>query len=91
MNYTVKKLREHRYAQCEVVKYNTPQKDICFYSYNTPVIQIKYLFGKRYVLCTGTYSQTTRKQIGWFLREYAPDLNYYDMKKISGKNKFTIM
>lgn len=37
------------------------------------------------VECTGTYSQTTRKQIGWFLKEYMPHLNYFDMKSIVGK------
>lgn len=35
--------------------------------------------------CTGTYSATTRKQMAWFLKEYAPDLTYYDMKAIVGK------
>ena len=35
--------------------------------------------------CTGTYSQTTRKQIGYFLKEYFGDLDYYDMKNIAGE------
>ena len=33
-----------------------------------------------FVTCTGTYSQTTRRQISWFLREFFPTLTYYDMK-----------
>ena len=28
-----------------------------------------------------------RKQIGYFLKEYAPDLCYYDMKKIVGEGE----
>ena len=29
---------------------------------------------------SGLYSATTRKQIGYFLKEYVPQLNYYDIK-----------
>ena len=87
---TINRLKEHKYAQCYVASDETG-KNIIFYSYRTPVIQIKKCFGKRYIICTGTYSATTRKQIGWFLKEYAPDLCYYDMKRIVGKDKFTIM
>lgn len=31
--------------------------------------------------CTGTYSQTTRRHIGQFLKEYAPSMTYYDAKR----------
>ena len=30
--------------------------------------------------CTGTYSRTTIKHIGAFLKEYAPNMCYYDAK-----------
>ena len=30
--------------------------------------------------CTGTYSATTRKHIGAFMREFAPHMSYYDAK-----------
>jgi len=85
-----KRLRDHKYCQCHVIATKNFD-DIVFYSYNTPVIFIKKKFGKRFIKCTGTYSQTTRKQIGYFLKEYAPDLCYYDMKNIVGKLKYTIM
>ena len=35
--------------------------------------------------CSGTYSATTRKHLGAFLKEYAPNLNYYSAKSIAGK------
>ena len=81
-----KNLEGHRHSQCHV---EVDCKDgevvgVVFVSYVTPVIFIKYVDGKRFVECSGTYSPTTRKQIGWFLMEYAPDLCYYDMKDIVG-------
>lgn len=35
--------------------------------------------------CTGIYSRTTIRHISAFLKEYAPGINYYDVKKIAGK------
>lgn len=46
-------------------------------SYNTIVCEIDT---DKYLSCTGTYSQTTRKHIGKFLKQFAPQLNYYDAK-----------
>lgn len=76
------KLKDHKYAQCHVEQDNSKT---VFVSYSTPVIFIIKENGRRWVECTGTYSQTTRKQIGFFLKEYAPDLNYHDIKGIVGK------
>ena len=39
-----------------------------------------------FIECTGTYSRTTSKQIGCFLKEYFYNLNYYDMKAIAGQD-----
>lgn len=39
-----------------------------------------------FLTCTGTYSATTRKHIGAFLKEYAPKLCYYDAKKAYENN-----
>ena len=72
-------LKDHPSSQCGVIFDNGV---VHFYSYSTRVISI-YPNGE--MECTGTYSQTTRKQIGWFLKEYAPHLSYYDMKAIAGK------
>lgn len=77
-----KKLKYAPYAQCRV---EIDGDKITFISYSTAVIFMnKNEDGCRVMECTGTYSPTTRKQIGRFLQEYAPDLTYYDMKKIAG-------
>lgn len=81
---SIARLKNHRYAQCYTITY--PNGDITFVSYRTPIIYISHTSeGKRLIQCTGTYSQTTRKQIGWFLKEYLPEFSYYDMKNIVGK------
>jgi hypothetical protein len=87
MKTTTLKLKDHKSAQCHVIITEKEHVDsICFVSYSTPVI-----FGDYYkernetiIKCTGTYSATTRKQIGYFLKEYFPTLNYYNMKDIAG-------
>lgn len=56
---------------------------IDLYSYDTRVITVD-LTGARRIECTGTYSATTRKHIGWFCREYLQGLCYHDMKRIIG-------
>lgn len=81
--YKTKNLKDHASAQCHVRIWDNG--DIDFISYVTRVISIH---GDK-IECTGTYSRTTAKQIGWFLREYMPNLNYYDMKKIVGKGFVT--
>lgn len=73
------KLKDHKYAQCKVLV--TPNQ-IAFVSYRTTVIVADLT--TREIECSGTYSQTTRKQIGWFLREYFPNVSYCDIKKIAG-------
>lgn len=56
--------------------------DITFISYSTVVIRaIKQEDGFYRLWCTGTYSQTTRRQISWFLKEYFGDVSYFDMKR----------
>lgn len=77
-----KNLRDHQYSQCHVV---INDNEITFVSYTTAVIRMIFEGGRRLIECSGTYSPTTRKQIGWFLKEYANDLCYHDMKAIVGK------
>lgn len=80
-----RKLFNHPGCNCHV-EINPINGDISFFSYATRVITLtKDKRGGRLVECTGTYSVTTARQIGYFLREYAPDLNYYDIKRIVGK------
>ena len=69
-------LRDMPYAQCGVNIH--ADGTIVFISYTTPVISIS---PDGWLSCTGTYSPTTRKQIGRFLREYAPLMNYQMVKK----------
>ena len=71
------KLKEHPYANCSVRVLN--DGSVVFTSYNTDVIYIDK-YGWLYV--SGLYSATTRKQIGYFLKEYVPQLNYYDIEWI---------
>lgn len=75
------KLNNHKHANCYVEQ---DGNKTVFVSYSTPVIFIIHENGARFIECTGTYSQTTRKQIGYFLKEYLPEFTYQDMKKIAG-------
>lgn len=84
MNTEKIKLKNHPYANCYVEKNDMGIKLI---SYKTEVIiaakaEIENYW---YIKCLGLFSQTTRKHIGWFLKEYFPMFNYYDMKNNIGK------
>lgn len=84
------KLKDHPYCKCYVLKENNV---INFISYTTTVIiAVKSTENENewHLVCTGTYSQTTQKQISWFLREYFPLLNYYNIKEIAGKEKIIV-
>lgn len=70
-----KRLRYAPNAQCGVRI--DSHGAITFVSYDTEVITID---PHGWLTCTGTYSATTRKQIGKFLKEYAPNLCYHDAK-----------
>jgi len=83
----IKRLTNHKSAQCHVV---VEEKVIEFWSYSTMVIRATNILGGVWSLnCTGTYSQTTRRQIGWFLKEYFGELDYYDMK-LNAENELII-
>lgn len=77
-----KKLTGHPAAHCKVIIINNDL--IVFISYKTVVISAeKYEYG--YIMrCSGLYSRTTRRQIGWFLREYFNNVSFHDIKRISG-------
>ena len=78
----IQRLKDHKYSKCHV---EIDGNKTTFISYNTAVIFMTIKNGIRTMECTGTYSQTTRKQIGYFLKQFAPDLNYHDMKNIVGQ------
>ena len=71
------KLKNHPYANCSVRVLN--DGSVVFTSYKTDVI---YIDKDGWLCVTGLYSATTRKQIGYFLKEYVPQLNYYDIKSL---------
>lgn len=62
------------YGSCGVMFAND---NIILVSYTTTVIT---LTSDGWLYCTGTYSATTRKHIGAFLKEYAPMCNYHNAK-----------
>lgn len=91
LEYKSYKMASHQYAKCRVFVYREDGRvtAVSLRSYSTDVCGI-YLDeddGLWHIYCTGTYSQTTRKQIGWFSRElryaYAPcDIDYFTFKSI---------
>lgn len=72
---TIRKLSDHEYAQAHVEMHDDGTIDLV--SYTTLVCRI-YPDGR--LECTGIYSRTTIKHIGWFMREYTRG-TYYDAKK----------
>lgn len=62
------------YGSCGVVFDNN---GVNLISYTTLVCNID---NNGFLSCTGTYSATTRKHIGAFLKEYAPNICYHDAK-----------
>ena len=71
------KLKNHPYSNCSVRV--LLDGSVVFTSYNTDVI---YIDKDGWLYVSGLYSATTRKQIGYFLKEYVPQLNYYDIKSL---------
>lgn len=68
------KLASHPYSHCFV--FTASDGTICFDSYSTRAVE---LFPNGEIRCYCICSATTRKQIGWFMREYTYG-NYYDAK-----------
>lgn len=68
MVYTIlpggKPLAGHKYAQAQVVTKNGISALV---SYNTTVARLD---NEGWLTVNGLYSMTTRKHIGWFLKEY---------------------
>ena len=71
----IKTLKNHSYAQAKVIIDNN---GISLISYTTLVVNID---NDGFLTCTGLYSRTTIKHIGWFMQEYGHGLNYYDVKR----------
>lgn len=71
-----KRLKYAPYAQAGVLEKDGLRVLI---SYITPVLIEK----DGILYCTGLYSNTTRRHISAFLREYYPNISYYDIKAIA--------
>ena len=79
-----RRLSGHYQAQAKVRDYRDIGRDlIVLQSYWTDVIYVE----DGWMDCTGLYSRTTIKHIGWFLRDYFPNISYYTVKKIAGTGK----
>lgn len=77
-----KSLKNMPYAQAQV---KITDEEIVLISYITNVIIIDRKSGN--VICSGTYSPTTRKHIGAFCKEYLPKLCYQDIKQLYNHNE----
>ena len=78
---TIKKLSAMPYAQAHVEI--DDNGNIYLFSYVTLVAGI---MADGTCFCNGTYSQTTRKHISAFAREYAAPLTYYSFKMMYEEN-----
>lgn len=85
----VLKLKDHASANCKVLIEENGDK-ITLISYRTQVIIAHRIINptdnmefiktdEYYICCTGLYSRTTCKHIGWFLKEYFPEINFYNI------------
>lgn len=62
-----RKLTNHKYAKCHIEIEDNGT--INFISYTTLVIRAVPFEGHGYILyCTSTYSRSTIRQVGWFLK-----------------------
>ena len=75
------KLKNHPHAKCSVRV--LLDGSLVFTSYTTDVI---YIDKDGWLSVSGLYTATTRKQIGYFLKEYVPALSYQDIKSLYYNN-----
>ena len=74
----IEKLASHPYSQCHVC---IDGDQLIFVSYRTPVVVVD---GQGYVHALPMFncSATTRRQVGWFLREYT-DICYTILRDVA--------
>lgn len=85
----IRKLKNHPYAQCKVFETVITDPDCghismrrwVLRSYETDVVLVRETDTEWQLTCYGTYSQTTRKHIGWFLRDIGSPFTYYSAKR----------
>ena len=84
---TIRKLHDHPYANCKVIETEGKVIKTCVLrSYTTDVVLVRETPTTWELTCYGTYSQTTRRQIGWFLKDIGSPFTYFDAKKSFAKS-----
>lgn len=94
----IRKLRNHPYANCKIFETEIKDPDNgmvimrrwLLRSYVTDVVLVRETDTRWELTCYGTYSQTTRRQIGWFLQDIGSPFTYQDAKR-SFKNASDII
>ena len=84
---TIRKLHNHPYANCKVIETEYHDKETnkvirrwVLRSYTTDVVLVRETPTQWELTCYGTYSQTTRRQIGWFLDDIGSPFTFNDAK-----------
>ena len=70
-----RKIKGHESANVRIVESGNK---LLLVSYTTTVCTVD---AGGWLTCTGTYSATTRKHIGWFVRNEGYAIGYHDVKK----------
>lgn len=85
---TIRKLHNHPYANCKVIETEYHDEETnevirrwVFRSYATDVVLVRETSTAWELTCYGTYSKTTRRQIGWFLEDIGAPFTYYSAKR----------
>lgn len=82
---TIRKLHDHPYANCKVIETEVTGDETIrrwvLRSYTTDVVLVRETPTTWELTCYGTYSQTTRRQIGWFLKDIGSPFTYYSAKR----------
>lgn len=81
-NYKTYYMPNHKQAACRV--HITDDGTRVLQSYNTLVAA--YNPNTKTIECSGTYSNTTTRHIGWFAQFFVPGANYYTFKDAINKD-----
>lgn len=85
ISYTTSVIKATPIGKCDLSKFDAIHQPSCTTAVERDGIMAK---DTEYVLtCTGTYSQTTSRQISWFLREWFAGISLGDMQEIAGQNE----
>ena len=77
---SIERIKGHEKASCKVIR---DGENLELISYQTRIIEVRIVNGKREIKVNGLYSRTTIKHIGWFMRDYL-GMSYFDAKNIVG-------